>query len=105
MRRVMHGDVASAARVLIGVPETMRQSLCRRMICEAHAAHRYFRRFGRAHLLWGDGSLMAAAHKRRLLPEPGFSDSGYCGCMEMVLHELIEWRAARQVSRRRSGCI
>ncbi len=102
MRRVMHGDVVAAARVLIGVPDTARHRLCQRMINEAHAAHRYFRRFGKSHLLWGDGSLMAAAHKRRLMPEPGFSDTRYCGCVEMVLHELIEWRAARQVSQRRN---
>ncbi|WP_372884790.1 hypothetical protein [Shimia sp.] len=102
MRRVMHGDVVAAARALLGVPEAARRSLCRRMIAEAHAAHRYFRRFGKSHLLWGDGSLMATAHKRVLRPEPGFSDTPYCGCVEMVLHELIEWRAARRVSPRRS---
>ncbi|WP_127111757.1 DUF7742 family protein [Shimia sediminis] len=102
MRRVMHGDVVAAARVLLGLPEACRRPICRRMIQEAHAAHHYFRRFGRAHLLWGDGSLMATAHKRVLQPEPGFSDSRYCGCVEMVLHELIEWRAGRQANRARS---
>lgn len=96
MRRVMHGDVVAAARALLTVPEVARLILCRRMISEAHAAHRYFRRFGHSHALWGDGSLMSAAHKRILHPEPGFSDSAYCACVEMVLHELIEWRAARQ---------
>lgn len=94
----MHGDVVAAARVLLGVPGVARRTICRRMIGEAHTAHRYFRRFGKSHELWGDGSLMAAAHKRILLPEPGFSDTGYCGCFEMVLHELIDWRARRQVS-------
>lgn len=101
MRRVMHGDVVAVARVLLGVPDVTRRSLCCRMISEAHAAHRYFRRFGKSHALWGDGSLMAAAHKRQLRPEPGLSDTDYCGCVEMVLHELIEWRAARHVSQTR----
>lgn len=98
MRRVMHGDVVAAARVLRALPEPARRPLCRRMIDEAHAAHRYFRRFGRSHVRWGDGSLMAAAHKRTMPPEPGFSDTIYCSCVEMVLHELIAWRAARQIS-------
>lgn len=98
----MHGDVAAAARVLLGIPEHCRRRLCRQMIVEAHAAHRFFRRFGYAHAVWGDGSLMAAAHKRVLRPEPGFSDNSYCGCVEMVLHELIEWRAARQPNPARS---
>lgn len=92
----------TAALVLLGVPDETRQSLCRRMIVEAHAAHRYFRRFGRSHALWGDGSLMSCALKRTVPPEPGFSDSQYCGCMEMVLHELSTWRTARQVTHGRS---
>ena len=102
MRRVMHGDVVAAARVLLGLPEQRRRRLCRQMIDEAHAAHRFFRRFGQAHIVWGDGSLMAAAHKRMMQPEPSFSDSVYCACVEMVLHELIEWRAARRASLLRS---
>lgn len=92
----------AAARVLLAVSDAARRPLCRRMISEAHAAHRYFRRFGRSHALWGDGSLMTAAGKRCMPPEPGLSDTTYCGCMEMVLHELIEWRAARQISRTRN---
>ncbi|WP_299353006.1 hypothetical protein [uncultured Shimia sp.] len=104
MRRVMHGDVVAAARALLALPESGRRRACQRMIHEAHCAHRYMRRFGRAHALWGDGSLMATAHKRVLLPEPGFSDTRYCGCVEMVLHELIEWRAARQITRGRRKC-
>ena len=98
MRRVMHGDVVAAARVLLGVPERRRRHFCRQMIEEAHAAHRFFRRFRQAHTVWGDGSLMAAAHKRRMQPEPSFSDNVYCACVELVLHELIEWRAARRAS-------
>lgn len=98
----MHGDVVAAARVLLGVRDDGRRSVCRRMIVEAHAGHRYFRRFQRPHLLWGNGSLMSAAFKRQMLPEPGFSDTQYCGCFEMVLHELMAWRADRQVSPGRS---
>ena len=102
MRRVMHGDVVAAARVLLGVRNDARRGVCRRMIVEAHAAHRYFRRFQRPHARWGDGSLMSAAYKRRLEPEPGFSNTQYCGCFEMVLHELMARRADRQVSPGRS---
>lgn len=98
MRRVMHGDVVAAARVLLGLPEHCRRHLCRQMIEEAHAAHRFFRRFGQAHSVWGDGSLMSAAHKRMMQPEPSFSDTVYCACVELVLHELIEWRAGRQAN-------
>lgn len=102
MRRVMHGDVVAAARVLLGAPCDARRELCCRMIAEAHAAHRYFQRFRRSHALMGDGSLMSAAYKRSVVPEPGFSDTTYCRCFEIVLHELIAWRADRQSNR---GCI
>lgn len=95
MRRVMHGDVVSAARVLLALPRAMRATACRRMICEAHAAHHYFKRFGRSHLLWGDGSLMSAAGHHAMLPEPGFSDVDYCHCFEQVLAALIDWRLSR----------
>lgn len=98
----MHGDVVAAARVLLGVPKGARRSLCRRMIHEAHCAHHYFRRFGRSHLFWGDGSLMSAAHKRTLSPEPGFSDTSYCRCVEMVLNELVSWREERRIIPERS---
>mgnify|MGYP007046310310 CR=1 FL=1 len=98
MRRVMHGDVVAAARVLLALPSTRRGSTCRRMIAEADAAHRYSKRFGRSHALWGDGSLMSAAGFHAMCREPGFSDLDYCQCFEMVLNALIDWRLSRQHS-------
>ncbi|WP_282157775.1 hypothetical protein [Shimia thalassica] len=69
------------------------------MIEQSHAAHRFFKRFGRAHPLWGDGSLMALAHRHQMRPEPGFANSEYCTCVELVLSELVTWRSDRQISR------
>lgn len=51
------------------------------------------RKTGRCHPLWGNGSLMGAARKRMLAPEPGFDDPEYCRCFEMVLEALIARRA------------
>ncbi|MCW8843558.1 MAG: hypothetical protein OQK00_09105 [Rhodobacteraceae bacterium] len=99
MRRVMHGDVVAAARVLFALPNAMRADTCRRMIVEADAAHRYFKRFDHSHSLWGDGSLMAAAGQRPMPPEPGFGDLDYCRCFEQVLTALIDWRLSRMHSR------
>lgn len=96
MRRVMHGDVVAAARVLLALPSERRQEVCRSLIEQADAAHRYFKRFGHSHRLWGDGSLMAAAGQRPMRPEPGFSDLEYCLCFEMVLCALIDWRLSRR---------
>lgn len=95
MRRVLYGDVSNAARVLLRVPEAARARLCARLLAEAEYADRHMRRTGRAHPLWGNGSLMAAARKRMLAPEPGFDDPDYCACFEMVLQALIRRAADR----------
>lgn len=98
MRPLLHGDVSNAARALLAVPRSFRPVLCRRMIVEAEAADDHVRRTGRLHPLWGNGSLMAAARRRRLADEPGFDDADYCACFEMVLRALID----RKIIPRRS---
>ena len=102
MRRVMHGDIVTAARALLGGPNEQRRALCQCLIQNADFAHRYFKRFGRSHHSWGDGSLMLAASKRPLSAEPDFSDSTYCRCVAMVLRELLMWRETRQLTQTRS---
>ncbi len=98
MRPLLHGDVSNAARALLAVPRPLRPALCRRMIDEAEAADAHVRRTGRLHPFWGNGSLMAAARRRRLADEPGFDDPDYCECFEMVLRTLI----AHKISQKRS---
>lgn len=85
MRPVLHGDVSSAARVLLAAPPAQRGDLCRRLLAEAEAADAHVRRSGRVHPRWGNGSLMSAARKRALANEPTFDDVDYCACFEMVL--------------------
>lgn len=89
MRPVLHGDVSAAARVLLTVPQRNRDRLCAIMIAEAELADRYVARTGKLHPQFGNGSLMAAAHGRRLANEPGFDDLQYCQCFEIVLRHLI----------------
>jgi hypothetical protein len=66
------------------------------MIEEAHIADRYTRRIGRQHRDWGNGTLMASARMRPLADEPSLGDIEYCRCLEMVFHELLEWRVSRR---------
>lgn len=96
MRPVLHGDVSSAARVLLNVPNVVRAGLCARMINEAEAADAYFQSTGRSHVVWGNGSLMGAARKRELADEPLFSCLDYCACFEMVLRALIEYQVTER---------
>ena len=92
MRPVLHGDVSSAARVLLRVPQINRKSVCNKMINEAVAADKHVRCYGKLYPLFGNGSLMSAARKRILADEPGFDDLDYCACFEMVLRCLAQTR-------------
>lgn len=94
MRPILHGDVSNAARALLAAPNDNRERLCKRMIAEADAALDHVNRTGALHPVWGNGSLMSAARKRRLAPEPQIEDPDYCICMETVLSCLIEHQTA-----------
>jgi len=59
MRRCLPGDLFEAAALLAASTEPA--ILMHRMVDQADAAHRYAKHFGRAHPLWGNGSLMARA--------------------------------------------
>lgn len=91
----MHGDVVAVARGLLAMPDDRRLARCQSLIQHAHAAHKYFKRFGRSHQRWGDGSLMSIAHRYPLQPEPSFSVNEYCRCFEVVLICLVAWRLSR----------
>lgn len=52
--------MAAAALVAAAAPE-QRSGLIRQLLDKADAAHRYAKRFGRPHPIWGNGSLMARA--------------------------------------------
>lgn len=95
MRPVMHGDVVVAARVLYALPEAARPDAMARMLDEAGAGDRYRKRFGRAHLLFGNGSLMSAAARFAKAAEPGLGDAAYLNCLYHVINALLERRAEK----------
>lgn len=97
MRPLLPGDLIAAARVLLAVPEAERPVAIRRMIAEAEIADRYRKRLGRGHRLYGNGSLMAAAMRRQLLPEPFLGDPDYLDCLATVIRALSERHGARPV--------
>jgi len=93
MRPVLHGDVSMAARVLLSVPDPVRPIRMARLLREAEAADSHRRRTGRAHPVWGNGSLMAAAARLPRGPEPDFDDADYCRCWTVVFDALIAHRS------------
>ena len=89
MRRVLHGDVVAAACARLAAPPDARAGLMRRMLAEAEIADRFRLRTGRAHPLWGSGSLMSAALVRPSAREPYLDDPDYAACMVQVFEALI----------------
>ena len=61
MRALAHVDISVAARALLCLPEAARENAIIRMVREAEAADHYRKRLDRAHPLWGNGTLEAAA--------------------------------------------
>lgn len=88
MRPLLYGDISAAARVLYAAPAQTRAALCQQMLAEAEDALDFARSTGRIHPVHGNGSLMAAARKRPLPPEPGFDDPDYRRCMAQVLQAI-----------------
>lgn len=95
MRRVLHGDVTAAGRALLAVAPAARPALLVRMLAAADTADAYRQATGRAHPLWGGGSLMAVALARPLGPEPFLDDPDYAACLALVFSALVA-RSAEQ---------
>ena len=99
----MHGDVVAVARVLYALPDVSRPGALKRLMCKAGWADAFRRRTGRAHPVWGDGSLMTAALAATPPPEPKLDDPVYCACLAMVFEGLVaELSGARRVNPARS---
>lgn len=67
----------------------------RQILEQASIADLHFKRLKRGHPVWGNGSLVAAALRREMAPEPFLDDQEYCSCFVVVFEELIRWRGER----------
>ncbi len=76
----------------------MQEDLCLRLIREAQCAEAFRRETGRAHPIWGSGSLIEVARRRNMADERGFDDFVYCRAFRLVLNGLL----AAGVSQKRS---
>lgn len=96
MRRCLAGDLSEAAALLAASDIRDQHGLCQRLIAQADAAHRYAKRFGRAHPKWGNGSLMS-----RVLAEEGRrcqnqSSAAFLAALSLVAHSLAQHKRAAQ---------
>jgi len=92
MRGLAHSDLVMLARRLLGLPEATWEGTVRQMLDRAHTADLYRKRTGRAHPLWGNGTLRDAARRYGSPPAPGFDDRSYCTCFGLVLKALCHRR-------------
>ena len=99
MRPILHGDATSAARALMAAAPEARIDLLVRMLREAEIADRHVLETRSVHPQFGNGTLMAAARKHPLLPEPDFDNDTYAECFAIVLYGLRVWRAVMQSER------
>ena len=93
MRPVRHEDVHAAARVLLGVASGRRVWVLYRMLREAGEASLHGIS---GHPVWGDGSLMTAALRRRPCVAPALADRGFCECLALVYWVLSDQPVAQE---------
>ncbi len=89
MRQLAPADLAVAARALLQVPEEARIRCAEMLLSQSQAADAYRKRFGRAHPLWGDGTLESVARGRDLAPAQPMTNSDYLSCMAIVLEAVL----------------
>lgn len=86
MRRVLIGDVLALAAHLRSGPVAE----AGRVLAETHAAHRYARRMGRGHPVWGNGSVMGRLGPGRM---PVALDVGALRALGAACDALAEWKS------------
>lgn len=94
MRAVLHQDVVALARCLMLVPESGRRGFARRKILLADLADRHRRARGRAHPLFGDGTLSAVLTGLPRARQRPMDQALYGSCFQAALAEVLAFRAA-----------
>lgn len=86
MRRCLPGDLIEAAALLAA--SSTPQSLLAQLLDQADAAHRYAKHFGRAHPLWGNGSLMARARAETGPRQQSTHSAQFLAALALVADQL-----------------
>lgn len=88
MRRVLVTDLVALARVLLKVPEALREETAERVLHEARAADRFRRLHGRSHSRFGAGTLATAAGAYPMADECFADDPDFCACLVAALRGI-----------------
>lgn len=90
MRALLHLDVVTLARVLLGAELSDRVTLCDEIFDIAQAADKYRKRYGICHVRFGSGSLASACHGLAQRNEPFLSDRDYAHCMKVIYDRVLK---------------
>ncbi|MFT5630208.1 MAG: hypothetical protein ACI9HB_001377 [Gammaproteobacteria bacterium] len=88
MRRAHLTDLNIATRVLLAAPAEDHQDIAQKLIRNAHTADKYRKKTGRAHPIWGAGSLADACMGHIKAPLLKGCDAGYLACLSTVVAGL-----------------
>lgn len=101
MRRILYGDIVSAAAVLRCVASEERRQFLDRLMYRAHCADKIRKRFGRSSVRWGNGTLEAACAGWPRRTDGFFGDPDYAECMRLVFSAILKWRRSQRRQARR----
>ena len=90
MRPLLIGDLIAVARVLLATEEARWPAVVDRLLREAELADRHRMATGRAHVAFGNGSLMAATGQHIRPPEPLASDRRYLRALACVIDRILK---------------
>lgn len=94
MQQVLHQDVVALARCLMRAPVEKREAYAVRCVGIAFAGDIWRRKTGRAHPLFGDGTLQSACLGLPRAEEGVLDEPEYAKCWISALHAVLDARSA-----------
>jgi hypothetical protein len=89
-------DLILAARYVLAQPKNRRAERCKALIAHSHQATEYMQLTGRAHALYGDGSISSYALRLPLAPMPAQLNEAVFDALTLVIEQLCEHAKPKQ---------
>lgn len=89
MRAIHLSDLNLAARTLLAVPDQARVGTMQCLVNAARVADKFRKRTGRAHIVYGNGSLGSACQHREKVKMPDRCDVEYLECLGIAIEQII----------------
>ena len=97
MRPVLHQDLVALARCMLMLPKNTRRRFSERTVAKAFLADAARRSSGKAHPLFGDGTLQSACGTNPMARERFLDDPDYADCLVTALQVVSDARIRHSV--------